>query len=306
MLLRRGCNNFPGMNRFGKYQDYDSEISLAVTAGAMLLAIVLYSWIPQGLLLYTTALCSTCLGLLVHRPPGCRRLESEHAIDLPFAIAHDKEIYDEYLAIARALKRISQIPDLVFREAALQKIASAKLEFQQVAEGTLVFEGTESWRIVYVALLRRRHVFLYRSVAWVKSVDYWQDEPGKHSTLFNLELVDHQNLNIERIVILSESVWPADQAFPNEPILSWIDTHHRHGIWIKLVREATIATEPDLLGDFGIYGSHAVGEQVLDDKCRTTRFILRFNFDAVEAAEARWKRLGIFASAYRDMLDSRR
>ncbi len=222
------------------------------------------------------------------------------------AIAHDKEIYDEYLAIARALKRIGQIPDLVFREAALQKIASAKLEFQQVAEGTLIFEGTESWRIVYEALLRSRHVFLYRSVSWVKSVDYWQDEPGKHSTQFNLELVDHQNLNIERIVILSESIWPADQSFPNKPILSWIDTHHRHGIWIKLVRQSTIATEPDLLGDFGIYGSHAVGEQVLDDKCRTARFILRFNFEAVEAAEERWKRLGIFSSAYRDLLDSRR
>ncbi len=294
------------MSRFGKHQDYHWRIPLVAAAGALLPAIVLHAWVPSGVLLYIAALCSICLGLLVLHPQGRHRLESEHAIDLPFAIAHHKEIYDEYLAIARALKRISQIPDLVFREAALQKIASATSELQQVAEGTLVFEGTESWRVVYEALLRSRHVFLYRSVAWVKSVDYWQDEPGKHSTRFNLELVDDHNLNIERIAILSETVWPAGQAFPNEPILNWIDAHHRRGIWIKLVRESTIASEANLLSDFGIYGSHAVGEQVLDDKCRTVRFILRFNFEAVEAAEERWQRLSIFSNAYRDLLDSRR
>ncbi|MEO8271503.1 MAG: hypothetical protein ABI557_17400, partial [Aureliella sp.] len=93
---------------------------------------------------------------------------------------------------------------------------------------------------------------------------------------------------------------------PDEPILSWIDIHNRHGIWIKLVRESTIANEPDLLGDFGIYGSHVFGEQILNDKCRTIRFYLQFNLDVVEEAEKRWKRLGIFATAYRDLLDSRR
>lgn len=260
--------------------------------------------LPAWAKLYIAALCSCCLGLFVSHPKTQQQIESKSAFDLLLAIVHDKQIYDETLELAKALKQISQIPDLVFREAALQKIVSAKLELQQVADGTLIFDGTESWRIVYEALLRRRHVFLYRSVAWIKSADYWQDEPGKQSTQLNLELVDNQHLSIERIVILNRSVWPAGQPFPDEPILSWIAAQHRHGCWIKLVRESTIDSEPDLVGDFGIYGSHAVGEYILVDKCQTVRFILRFNFEAVEAAENRWKHLGIFASAYRDLLDS--
>ena len=277
-----------------------------MAVGTLLPAMGLFIWFPPGLQLYIAALCSCCLGLLVCHPQDQPRIESKSAFDLLLAIAHDKQIYDETLELAKALEQISQIPDLVFREAALQKIVSAKSELQQVAVGTLVFDGTESWRLVYDALLRSRHVFLYRSVAWIKSADYWQDEPGKQSTQLNLELVDNQHLSIERIVILSQAVWPADQSFPNEPILSWIDAQHRHGCWIKLVRETTIGSEPNLLGDFGIYGSHAVGEHILDDKCQTIRFILRFNFEAVEVAENRWKRLGIFATAYRDLLDSRR
>ncbi len=279
---------------------------MAVAVGTLLPAIGLFIWFPTGLQLYLAALCSCCLGLLVSHPQDRRQIESDSAIDLLLTIAHDKPIYDETLELAKALKQITQIPDLVFREAAVQKIVSARSELQQVADGTLVFGGTESWRLVYEALLRSRHVFLYRSVAWIKSADYWQDEPGKQSTQLNLELIDNQQLSIERIVILRQSVWPADQPFPDEPILSWIDTQHRQGCWIKLVRESAIDSEPDLLGDFGIYGSHAVGEHILDDKCQTVRFILRFNFEAVEAAENRWKRLGIFASVYRDLLDSRR
>ncbi len=88
-----------------------------------------------------------------------------------------------------------------------------------MAAGTLAFEGTESWRIIYEALLRGRHVFLYRSVAWAIRDQYWQDEPGKQSTQLNLQLVDEQTLNIERIVILNDSIWPVGQRLPDEPTL---------------------------------------------------------------------------------------
>lgn len=293
--------------------DKPTRISLwlpyAVSITASVLAFAIYQAADlAGLTLYVAVLLSLGLGLLTWRESSARRQLplSDHPLDLPFSIAHDEEIFEQYEEIARALKDISKIPDPVFREAALQQIVAVKSSLQLVASGTLVFEGTESWRIVYEALLRSRHVFLYRSVAWAKSDQYWQDEPGKQSTQLNLRLVDDQTLNIERIVILNDSIWPVDQRLPVDPILSWIDAHHRHGIWIKLVRESTITSEPDLLGDFGIYGSHAFGEQILDEKCRTTRFYLRFNLDAVEEAEERWKRLGLFATAYRDLLDSRR
>ena len=281
----------------------------AVSITTTILAFAIYQAAGLGgLTLYIAVLLSLGLGLLTLRESSARRQlrSSDHPLDLPFSIAHDEDIFEQYEEIARALKDISKIPDPVFREAALQQIVAVKSSLQQVAAGTLVFEGTESWRIIYEALLRSRHVFLYRSVAWAKSDQYWQDEPGKQSTQLNLRLVDEQVLNIERIVILDDSIWPVDQLLPMEPLLSWIEAHHRHGIWIKLVRESTIASEPDLLGDFGIYGSHAVGEQILNERCRTIRFYLRFNLDAVEDAEKRWKRLAIFAKAYQDLLDSRR
>lgn len=280
-----------------------------VSTTAAILAFAVYQAAGLGgLTLYIALLLSLGLGLLTWREAstGGKLPSSDHPLDLPFSIAHDEDIFEQYEGIARALRDISQIPDPVFREAALQQIVAVKSSLQQVAAGTLVFEGTESWRIIYEALLRSRHVFLYRSVAWAKCDLYWQDEPGKQSTQLNLRLVGEQVLNIERIVILNDSLWPSDQLLPMEPMLSWIDAHHRHGIWIKLVRESTIANEPDLLGDFGIYGSHAFGEQILNEKCRTIRFYLRFNLDAVEEAEKRWKRLGIFATAYRELLDSRR
>lgn len=297
------------MQSKNKQSQIRRRLPYAVSIISSLLVVAIYQAAGlAGLTLYIALMLSLGLGLLTWRESSNRQQLpwSDHPLELPFSIAHDEDIFRQYEEIARALKDISQIPDPVFREAALQQIMALKRSLQQVAAGTLVFEGTESWRIIYEALLRSRHVFLYRSVAWVKSDKYWQDEPGKQSTQLNLRLVDDQTLNIERIVILSDSIWPVDQRLPVNPILSWIEAHHRHGIWIKLVRESAIANEPDLMGDFGIYGSHAYGEQILNEECRTIRFYLRFNLEAVEAAEKRWKRLGIFATAYRDLLDSQR
>jgi len=297
------------MQSTNKQSQISRWLPYAVSIGSAVLAVATYQLAGlAGLTLYDAILLSLVLGVLTWRESSLRSHwpASDHPLDLPFSIARDEDIFEQYQGIARALKSISQIPDPVFHEAALQQIVAVKSSLQRVAAGTLAFEGTESWRIIYEALLRSRHVFFYRSVAWAKSDQYWQDEPGKQSTQLNLQLVDEQSLNIERIVILNDAIWPVDQRLPNQPILSWIDVHHRHGIWIKLVRESSIANEPDLLGDFGIYGSHAFGEQILNEKCRTIRFDLQFNLDVVEEAEKRWKRLGIFATAYRDLLDSRR
>jgi len=60
---------------------------------------------------------------------------------------------------------------------------------------------------------------------------------------------------------------------------------------LKLVRQSVLANEPDLVTDLGIYGNRAVGVQELDDKGRTFRFTLSFDFPEVMAAEQRWDRL---------------
>src|SRR5690606_444620 len=106
-------------------------------------------------------------------------------------------------------------------------------------------------------------------VAWVKTADYWQDEPGRKSMAVNFELHSGERLNIERIAIIADDLWPAGEVWPAERLRQWLHEQHVRGIWLKFVRQSALALEPDLIADIGIYGSRAVGVQTLDEQCRT-------------------------------------
>jgi hypothetical protein len=69
-----------------------------------------------------------------------------------------------------------------------------------------------------------------------------------------------------------------------------------------LVREDDLKSEPDLLRDFGIYGSLGTGEQELDDRCRTSRFTLYLYPQSVRLALDRWERLKLFATPYNEVV----
>jgi hypothetical protein len=224
-------------------------------------------------------------------------------LDTPLFLAHDADFFEHYQEISRSLLRMTQKPDEIYRKTVLQQVAQISEQAARLAAGTIVYEGTETWRIAYEKLLRSPGLHLYRSVAWVKTPQYWQDGPGLQSMRLNYELHDGGRLNIERIVILGDEVWPEDEPLPKSPISEWIHEQHSHGIWTKLVRESALTSESDLLVDMGIYGSRAVGTQELDDRCRTVRFTLTFDYDAVAAAEERWRRLSVYATSYRDLLD---
>lgn len=75
------------------------------------------------------------------------------------------------------------------------------------------------------------------------------------------------------------------------------------GIGLSLVRESEIAAEPDLLADFGIYGTRATGVHELDEQGRTLRFVLQFDLESLKLAADRWSRLALYASPYSDLLD---
>ena len=224
-------------------------------------------------------------------------------LDTPLFLAHDADFFEHYQQTSRSLLRMSQNSDEIYRKTALQQLGHISEQITQLAAGTIVYEGTETWRIAYENLLRSPGLHLYRSVAWVKTPQYWQDEPGLQSMRVNYELHDGRRLIVERITILADEVWPEDEPLPKSPIGEWIHEQHSHGIWTKLVRESALESEPDLIADMGIYGSRAVGTQQLDDRCRTVRFTLTFEFDAVAAAENRWRRLSVYATSYRDLLD---
>ena len=182
------------------------------------------------------------------------------------------------------------------------KLTSLAAEVQSLARGTIVFSSTETWRTVYEQLLESPGLDSYRSVAWVKTGDYWQDRPGRQSMRLNFEMV-RRGMSIERILILREELWPPGRRLPASAIRPWIDEQHAHGIRVSLVRESEILSEPDLLADFGIYGERATGIHELDEQGRTLRFILQFDLEGLKLASDRWSRLALYASPYSDLLD---
>jgi hypothetical protein len=249
--------------------------------------------------------CLVCagLGLLLAQSQRPSANAGTSPLETPFLLAQDAEIYGRYRAVTESLLTVSRNPDPIYREMALKHLDDLARQVSLIAGGTFVFEGTETWRILYEQLLRSPGLHLYRSVAWVNRETYWQDEPGRKSMAVNFELHDAERLNIERIVIIADELWPTTEVWPAERLRQWLSEQHRRGIWIKFVRASALSKEPELIADLGLYGSRAVGIQELDDECRTTRFTLTFQAERIAEVETRWNRLSIYAESFADYLD---
>jgi hypothetical protein len=256
------------------------------------------------LLCLALSLILVTVGWLVYRAMRIEANESEPSLlETPLRLARDDEVFKRYQELSRSLLRISWQNDPIYRELALQQLAATSERIRNVAQGEITFRDTEVWRLAYEQLLRSPGLYQYRSVSWMTTDSYWQDEPGRQSLKLNMELHERQQIMVERIVILKDSDWLNDRDLPAPKIRQWIHEQHVHGIWIALVRESQLQSESDLLEDFGIYGSRAVGFQRVDDHARTKSFVLKFDINAIEEAESRWKRLQVYATAYDDLLD---
>ena len=231
-----------------------------------------------------------------------RRLELFEHLKLPMELAPEDELFQQYVTIAEALSGIAKQEDPVLRQFALMKLSSIGGQVQSLARGTAVFSNTETWRVVYEQILQSPGLRSYHSVAWVKTADYWQDQPGRQSMRLNFEMVK-RGLRIDRIVILRDTLWPKGHTLPSAEILRWIEEQNDQGIWVSLVRESELGTEPDLLCDLGVYDERAAGIQELDDRSRTLRFILHFDQPNIRHARERWERLLLYADSYADLVD---
>lgn len=205
-------------------------------------------------------------------------------------------------SISESLHRLAGQTDPILLEVATVRLAAIQEEIRSLADGRVVFSATEGWRTVYDQILCSPGMDCYRSVAWMRSEDYWQDSPGQQSMQINFKLLQ-EGVSIERILILNDFFWPPAAAMPAQDIRRWIDEQYQRGISIRLVRESEIDTEADLLCDMGIYGTRATGTLELDPQCRTTRFMFDFSPEGVRLAEQRWKRLSLYAKSYQDLLD---
>lgn len=275
--------------------------------GSLAMALVSAFAPPAAQVAVLGALVSVLVGLFVgymgqEDRRERRRDELVERLAVPLALAPEPDLYEQYLAICRGLTELARQADPVLREIAVLKLASLAGEIGSLADGRVEFGATEAWRTVYERLLGGPDLKEYRSVAWVRSNDYWRDQPGRQSMRVNFEAA-HRGVLVERIVILPDALWPARQPLPSDDVLPWIREQHDHGLWVTLVRESEAAAEPDLLADFGIYGDRAVGVQETDDRSRTVRFTLSFDPQAVRVAQERWRRLSIYATSFRSLLD---
>jgi hypothetical protein len=223
-------------------------------------------------------------------------------LSVPITLARDPELFEQFSAYCRVLTDLTKLSDPILRDTAVLKLASVNSQLAPLSDGTVVFSGTESWRTVYEQLLESSELKEYRSVAYVRTKDYWQDAPGRQSMKANFDAVMRKVL-IERIIILREELWPIGSLLPVPEILPWIDEQHNRGIWVVLVREIDLINEPDLRADFGIYGDRAVGRQELDERSRTIRFTLSFDPSAIRLSLDRWHRLNLFGNPYQSLLD---
>ena len=107
----------------------------------------------------------------------------------------------------------------MLRDVAGLKLAAIVEEVRGLAQGRIVFTGTETWRAVFERVLDRPGLRHYRSAAWVRTAGYWQDAPGRQSMRLGYVLVG-RGLRIQRIVIVRGRLWPENDLLASSGISS--------------------------------------------------------------------------------------
>lgn len=285
---------------------YESKSKIATVVSFVLVLASFAVWgfgTNSALLLLVAILLSVIVGFVVYLAMANLRREPLDAFDLLFQLARDEPVSQLQTQITRSLVDASKRGDTVFRELLVNRLNSICDDVHQIGKGRIEFRNTESWRIFYEQILRSPSTTMYRSVAHIETENYWQDGAGRKSTDLNLELHDSGKVNIERIAIVADHLWPTDQPFPTKSIHHWLDEQHRHGIWVEVVRESELLGEPQLIADFGIYGFRALGRQVSDIAGRTSRFTLSFDYEDVKQGDRYWDKLRVFSTSYSKLLD---
>ena len=285
---------------------YPKAVLIAVAAATTGMVALTAATIPPWLAILA---CSGLLmSLCVFTVAGDANLptRSLEILESPFLLTQDASISPHYQRMTQSLLKLSQSREPLHREIALERVTNLADDLHGIAEGQIQFIGTEAWRVAYERLLRSRGLYMYQSVAHVRTERYWQDAPGLQSMKLNFDLQESGQLRIERVAILADNIWPEETRLPVPRISDWLQEQQSRGIQLRLVREKDLQSEPDLIGDMGIYGGRAVGIQEQNSDSRTLRFTLNFDLGAVEAAEKNWKKLAVYAVDYGELLDRSR
>ena len=186
-----------------------------------------------------------------------------------------------YMTTIGPLESAYENTDTVFRELMEQRLREAIAPLRSDwREWKLVYRG-ELWRNAYRQVLDEDDVHDYKSIAWIKSNDYWQDPPGREAFRYNRDLVNKKN--VQRIFLVRRSVMDSDE------VKNIIRADRSAGITVSVAIEENVPEE--LRHDLGIYGKRAVGYQFTDDRSQTDRFELLFDPEEVQIANTRFAAL---------------
>ena len=203
--------------------------------------------------------------------------------------------YDEFIG---ALQVVNDSHNALFRTLGRERVASLSHDFRNLSHRRLVYVGTEAWRSAYAEVLRHSALTDYRSVAWVRSDNYWQDQPGLQSLRINCELAA-RGINVTRIIVHRRREPTECSRWAPSRITAWMKMQLKAGIRLLYIDEQVLLHEKDLLADFGIYGSIAVGILDADDtSSRTLQFRLSFDPMDLEIHREKWERLLLYATEW--------
>ena len=205
--------------------------------------------------------------------------------------------------LANRLQRDRQLATIdVFRTSAALRFARIAGELEEISNGNLTFDSTETWRTLYEQVLQACETKRYLSVALVLSDEYWRHPPGDQTLNFNYRLI-WRGFRIERIFIIDDFLWPPKACLPCTELSTWIQSQADHRIDVKLIRASELDEERDLMRDFGIYGELAVGYQVTDTDGLTVRYEISFQPLARQLAADHWAQLQLYARSRDQLLD---
>jgi len=286
-----------------------AEFIIVLFSAAVLLAVtrILFDIPTQIIVLGVLIAVSigTVIGFLAVQADREKRIEELlEKLQVSVSLSSESMLFEQQSKIAESFTRLAKLHHPVLRDFAHYTIAQFTQRIDRISLGILEFNETESWRASYAELLNNPEVRRYRSVALIRQPEYWRDDAGEVSVRENLKLI-RKGKSIERIAILGDRVWPLNTPLMETDIGKWLKHQADGSIKVFVVRDSSLASDPDLLVDFGIYGEDVVGIQELDENARTRKFTFFFDETEKRFAEQRWKRLLAYSKPLEELIEQR-
>jgi len=265
------------------------RMSLLIALGLCVVLGVVFAVVDAArsavLLLVVGVYLSIAVSMLWHLIERCHF--TEHGQDLVAQVSTDRESLDFVRSSISSYMDSRKRKDPLYQEMFRKKVRELLRQLADASRGCIEYAGGETWRKEWQLLLGHKRGTKYLSVAWVKSPEYWSDPAGQESFAF----CRTASLDTTRIYVLR------DPCHDDPEVCRMVLDDYGSKVKVFVVLEDVVkASDEQLLADFGVYGTRAVGYQDLDDRCRTRTFKFYFDEEQCEAARERFNGLKLYAT----------